>query len=124
MPDFVAEMIARTCTVILLIVVCCGAASALEPGEILSVTNKDIPESGKIARYYCQKRGVPEENILALSLGAKLRDTINRKDYNEQLAQPIRRTFFNDKLLGYIPGFDDPSLVIRHVEMHRSRATA
>lgn len=95
-------MIAKTCIVILLSVICCGAASALEPGEILIVTNKDIPESGKIARYYCEKRGVPEENILALSLGAKLRDTIDRKDYNEQLAQPIRRAFLNGKLFGKI----------------------
>ncbi len=92
----------NTRTVILLIVTCCGAASALEPGEILIITNKDIPESGRIARYYCEKRDVPEENILALSLGAKLNDSINRKDYEKQLAQPIRRTFFNDKLLGKI----------------------
>jgi uncharacterized protein (TIGR03790 family) len=95
-------MTAKTCTVILLIVICCGPASALEPGEILIITNKDIGESGRIARYYCQKRGVPAENILALSLGAKLSDTINRKDYDKQLAQPIRRKFFNDKLLGKI----------------------
>ena len=87
---------------LLLIVICCGAASALEPGEILIVTNKDIPESGRIARYYCEKRGVPEENILAFSLGAKLNDTINRKDYEERLAQPIRSAFLNDKLLGKI----------------------
>jgi len=88
--------------VILLIVICCGPASALEPGEILIITNKDIGESGRIARYYCQRRGVPDENILALSLGAKLSDGINRKDYDEQLAQPIRRRFFDGKLLGKI----------------------
>ncbi len=92
----------KTCTVILLILICCGAASALEPGEILIITNNDIPESGKIARYYCRKRGVPSENILALSLGAKLSDTISRRNYDEQLAQPIRRTFLNGKLLGKI----------------------
>ena len=95
-------MTAKTCTVILLIVICPSAASALEPGEILIITNKDIGESGRIARYYCQRRGVPEENILALSLGARLSDTINRKNYDKQLAQPIRRTFVNDKLLGKI----------------------
>ena len=86
----------------MLIVICPSAASALEPGEILIITNKDIGESGRIARYYCQRRGVPEENILALSLGARLSDTINRKNYDKQLAQPIRRTFVNDKLLGKI----------------------
>ena len=111
-------MTARTCTVILLIVICSSAASALEPGEILIITNKDIGESGRIARYYCQKRGVPAENILALSLGAKLSDTINRKDYDKQLAHPIRRTFFNDKLLGKIKClltiYGVPTKVSRH----------
>ena len=92
----------KTCTVILLTVICCGAASALEPGEILIITNKDIPESGEIARHYCRKRGVPSENILGLSLGAKLSDTISRRNYDDQLAQPIRRTFLNGKLLGKI----------------------
>jgi uncharacterized protein (TIGR03790 family) len=95
-------MTARKLTVILLIVIGCGVASALEPGEILIIANRDIPESGRIARYYCQKRGVPQENILALSLGARLSDTIGRKAYDTQLAQPIRMKFFKRKLLGKI----------------------
>jgi len=97
-----SAMTAKNLTVTLLVVICCDAASALEPGEILIITNKDIGESGRIARYYCQKRGVPEENILALPLGAKLSNSISRKDYDEQLAQPIRTKFFTDKLLGKI----------------------
>jgi uncharacterized protein (TIGR03790 family) len=37
-----------------------------------------------------------------LSLGARLSDTIGRKDYDTQLAQPIRSKFLEDKLLGKI----------------------
>ncbi len=95
-------MTAKTYTAILLILFGCGGSSALEPDEILIIANKDISESGRIARYYCEKRGVPRENILALPLGAKLDDTIGREDYETQLAQPIRAAFFTRKLLGRI----------------------
>jgi len=87
---------------ILLALVCCGAASALEPDEILVIANKDSAESMRIARYYCSKRGVPDKNILALSLGTTLNDTISRKDYETQLAEPIREKFSDDNLLGKV----------------------
>ncbi|HCO96785.1 MAG TPA: TIGR03790 family protein [Phycisphaerales bacterium] len=95
-------MLIRTCTTILLALVCCEVASALEPDEILVIANKDSAESMRIARYYCSKRGVPDKYILDLSLGTKLEDTISRKDYEKQLAEPIREKFSNDKLLGKI----------------------
>ncbi len=66
------------------------------------IANKGIAESGQIALYYCKERGVPQENILALPLGTSLRDTISRKDYDEQLAEPIRETFATRRLLGKI----------------------
>ena len=81
---------------------CCGGVSALEPEEVLVIANRDIPTSMKIAQYYCKQRGVPDENILTLSLGAVLKDTISRDDYDEQLAKQIRRHFFTHKLLGKI----------------------
>ena len=87
---------------ILLILICCGSVSALEPDEILVVANKDIAESVQIARYYCEQRGLPDRNILALPLGANLTDTISREDYERQLAEPIRRHFFTHTLLGKI----------------------
>jgi len=87
---------------ILLAMVCCGTASALEPDEILVIANKDSAESMRIARHYCSKRGLPDKNILALSLGAKLNDKISRKVYEKQLAEPIREKFSDDKLLGKV----------------------
>jgi len=79
-----------------------GAVSALEPREILVIANKDIAESGRIARYYCQKRDVPQENILELPLGTSLRDTISRGNYDKQLAEPIRKEFLTHERLGKI----------------------
>jgi len=92
----------RTCTVILLALVYCGSASALEPDEILIIANKNHTESKRIARYYCRKRGVPAKNILALPLGAKLNDTISRVDYEKQLTEPIRKRLLAPELLGTI----------------------
>ena len=96
---FAWEMIIRTSAVILLILVSCEGAFALEPEEILIIANKDIAESGQVARYYCRQRGVPDKNIFALPLGASLKDTISRIDYEEKLAKPIRIAFFKDGLL-------------------------
>jgi len=87
---------------ILFALFCCEALFALEPDEILVIANKDSAESMRIARYYCSKRGVPDKNILALSFGAKLNDSISRKDYEKKLAEPIREKFSNDKLLGKV----------------------
>ncbi|MFC1677033.1 TIGR03790 family protein [Planctomycetota bacterium] len=75
----------------------CGAGFALEPDEILIIANADIADSVELAEYYCQKRNVPKKNILALKLGAKLEDTISRKDYEKKLAEPIRRKLHEDR---------------------------
>jgi uncharacterized protein (TIGR03790 family) len=78
----------------------CAAALALEPDEILVIANKDIEASSQIARYYCEKRNVPAKNILSLSLGTNLNDTISRDDYEKRLAGPIRKRL----LTAYLPG--------------------
>lgn len=83
----------RAGAVLAIILLFARAVSALEPHEILVIANKDIAESVALARYYCQKRDVPQENILELPLGASLRDTISRSDYDKQLAEPIRKDF-------------------------------
>ena len=92
----------RVAAVLLVSLLSAGGVFALEPHEIVVITNRDIAESMQIARYYCEKRGVPKENILDLPLGKNLRDTISRGDYEKQLAGPIRREFFTRERLGKI----------------------
>jgi uncharacterized protein (TIGR03790 family) len=75
----------------LVYILCCASAFALEPDEILVIANSDIEASVQLAQYYCAKRGVPADNILTLPLGAALNDTIVRDNYEEQLAEPIRK---------------------------------
>ena len=68
----------------------CSALLALEPDEILIIANGNHSESLAIAQYYCAKRGVPEDNILALPLGGELSYTISRANYEKELAEPNR----------------------------------
>jgi uncharacterized protein (TIGR03790 family) len=70
---------------------------ALEPNEILVVVNGSYAESTRLGRYYCEKRGVPSENIFSFSLGGTLRDTLSRRDYENQLAGPLRRALLARK---------------------------
>jgi uncharacterized protein (TIGR03790 family) len=74
----------------------------LEPQQILLIVNSDSPESGRIANYYCQKRTVPAENILALPLGGGLATTIGRDDYNIKMAGVIRAALNSNKFRGKI----------------------
>jgi uncharacterized protein (TIGR03790 family) len=87
---------------VILLWVCCGIGWALEPNEILVLANTDYGASVKLARYYCEQRGLPSGNIIPVSLGAQLRDSLSRADYDQRLAWPIRRTFATRKDLDKI----------------------
>ncbi len=88
--------------IILLVLAGCGAAFALEPNEILVVVNTNLPESTGLGRYYCQKRGVPYENILYLHLGKSLGENISREAYEERMAEPVRRELLRKRVPGQI----------------------
>jgi uncharacterized protein (TIGR03790 family) len=88
--------------IILLVLAGCGPVFALEPNEILVVVNTNLPESTGLGRYYCQKRGVPYENILYLHLGKSLSENISREAYEERMAQPVRRELLRKRVPGQI----------------------
>jgi uncharacterized protein (TIGR03790 family) len=83
--------------VILIGLLFCSIAAALEPNEILVIVNKDILASEDLGQYYCQRRNVPKENVLALSLGKNLADSISRDDYDRNIAGPIRERLTDQK---------------------------
>jgi len=72
------------------LLVMAGSAAALEPNEILVLVNGQIPQSVQIGLYYCQRRGVPVENVVSIALGARPVDTISRDDYDRFLARTVR----------------------------------
>lgn len=63
-------------------------AFGLGPGDVYLLVNKNEPASREIAEYYCRKRGVPAEHILAFDLPA--REDCSRQDYERRLAPPLR----------------------------------
>jgi len=95
-------MVCKNRTIIFLLSAYCGVVFALEPQEILVIANKDVAASGRLARYYCEKRKVPTKNILSLSLGTNLSDTISRDNYERHLAGPIRKELLTIRPAGKI----------------------
>lgn len=92
----------RAAALLLLVVGLPELAAALEPSEILVIANTDYPASTRLARYYCEKRGVPSGNVVPVSLGPQLRDFISRGDYDKRLAGPVRAVLTTRKDLQQI----------------------
>ena len=69
----------------------------VEPNEVLVIVNGDIEASVELGQYYCRQRNVPKENILFLSLGKTLADSISRDDYDKNIAEPVRKRFADQK---------------------------
>lgn len=64
-------------------------ANALEPEEILVVANKNASQSVGLARYYMDKRKIPEENLVLLFMTDK--EQCSREAYVKKAVPPIRR---------------------------------
>jgi uncharacterized protein (TIGR03790 family) len=88
--------------VFLSVILGCSPVFALEPNEILIIANSDCNQSVALAKYYCEKRNVPADNILALPLGTGLSDTISRDDYDKQIAGPVRNKLSGAEFAGKI----------------------
>jgi len=74
------------------------ACWSLEPTEILMVTNDNAPDSLPLARYYMGKRGIPEENLLQLSVTDH--EQCSREEYEKKIARPIRKYLTERNYLG------------------------
>src|SRR3954471_22752873 len=70
-------------------------AFALEPAEVVVVTNKNVPDSRAIAEHYLKARGVPAGSVVALDLPKD--EDISRKDYDDKLAAPLRSALADRK---------------------------
>jgi uncharacterized protein (TIGR03790 family) len=62
---------------------------ALEPHEILVLANKNAARSVGLAKYYMEKRGIPEECLLQLWVTDG--EGCEREDYEKKIVAPIRR---------------------------------
>jgi len=61
----------------------------LEPGEVIVIANRNAPESIGLARYYMEKRQIPDKNFIKLWVTDK--ETCSRYNYEKKIAEPVRR---------------------------------
>jgi uncharacterized protein (TIGR03790 family) len=63
-------------------------ATAIGPQDICILYNKNLPNSKSVAEYYCQRRGVPVENMIPLDVPDV--DQISRDEYEKHILLPVR----------------------------------
>jgi len=82
-----------------------GFLLAVEVGqaatEAIVVFNSRVPESKEVAEYYAQRRQVPKEQVCGLELPTS--EAMSRKEFLEQLQQPLLRKLEEGKLLIFGP---------------------
>lgn len=73
-----------------------GARAQNSGKDVVVVFNSDMPESRQVAEYYAQKREVPSEQVIGLSLPQS--ESITRKEFNEKLQKPLWEELVKRKL--------------------------
>jgi uncharacterized protein (TIGR03790 family) len=66
------------------------SGAVLKPEEILVVVNKESIDSVRMGKLYIALRYIPSSNLAGIS--APFQDEISRKQYDEQIAGPLRKT--------------------------------
>jgi len=64
---------------------------ALEANEVAIIVNSDHPESNQLAQYYCNKRKIPLQHIIALPM--PLAEEVTREQYSSIIMPEIVRQF-------------------------------
>jgi uncharacterized protein (TIGR03790 family) len=75
-----------------------AVASAGQLGQrVVIVYNEQQPEGRLLAEYYAQKREVPQERICRIRV--RPAETITRREFNEQIREPLLRFLTRNRLL-------------------------
>ena len=67
------------------------AIGAPAPESVAVLYNSASAESEKLARFYCEARGIPTGNLIALKMPES--QDISRADYESSIAAPLRKEF-------------------------------
>jgi uncharacterized protein (TIGR03790 family) len=76
------------CGLLLSFLLASGNSWGLTPEQVLVVANKSVGQSVELAEYYLAKRNIPKGNLLVLRTSTV--EECSRKEYDEQIAQPLR----------------------------------
>jgi uncharacterized protein (TIGR03790 family) len=69
--------------------------------EVVVVFNARVPESKEVADYYALRRQVPKEQVFGLELPTN--EAMSRREFLDQLQQPLLRKLEDGKLLVFSP---------------------
>jgi len=64
-------------------------AWALQPDELVLIANTNVPEGVKLAQYYAKRRGVPEAQILLLTLQNS--EEVSFDQYEHDVVPAVRK---------------------------------
>ncbi|MDY6849211.1 MAG: TIGR03790 family protein [Thermodesulfobacteriota bacterium] len=68
-------------------------AHALQPSEVAVVCNSFVEESTALAEYYMKARNIPSKNLIKIRPSQN--ESISRRDYERDIADPIRKALEN-----------------------------
>jgi len=63
-------------------------AVALTADQLVIIANRTVPESLHLARYYMEKRNIPDQNLLLVETSRE--EFIGREGYDREIAGPVR----------------------------------
>lgn len=83
----------RAIVMIWLLVVSCATAAipVISPESVAVLYNAAIPESRKLAEFYCEARSIPAQNLIAIEMPVTA--DISREQYEKSILKPLRATF-------------------------------
>lgn len=87
----------RHASILILIMISTIVVASANPGKVVVLANKDLPKSIELAKYYMKKRGIPAQNLIALSLPTD--EKISREDYTEKLEEPLKQALRDRNLI-------------------------
>ena len=70
---------------------CASSAPADLSQATIIIYNRAEPESAGLARFYAQARHIPNDHIVGLDCSTE--EEISRKEYDETVAEPLRKIF-------------------------------
>lgn len=79
-----------------LVLTCATDTYALNPEQVAVIVNGRSLESQKVGKYYMQARGIPQDNLIIITVEPK--ENIGERYYRSQIVEPIRKALVERKL--------------------------
>jgi uncharacterized protein (TIGR03790 family) len=81
------------------------AATSRAATEAVVVFNSRVPESKEVAEYYARRREIPKDQVFGLELPTG--EAMSRKEFLDQLQQPLLKKLEEGKLLVFSPATNE-----------------